>query len=176
MFKKSVAFLLISVMILTLFAGCSKEIPDFPQKPEKVGENVVNPMVKSSYDEIRITFGVNFNIPENVSSPTYYIIGGDLAEINFYYADNTECTARIKKAEKREDISGMYYEWKNIEKIDVSECDGKLMMTKSDGKAIQVALWYDKYSGFTYSLSAMAKDLDGFDITAVAESFYIPAN
>ncbi len=39
---------------------------------------------------------------------------------------------------------------------------------------MELCLWYDRVPGLMYSLSVYTTELDGLDLTAVAEQVYIP--
>ena len=78
------------------------------------------------------------------------------------------------------DISGMYYNWDAEDEGTFQNWAGGMMPYKTyrhigDDETIDVIRWYDIEIGYAYSLSATAKDLDGFDIAAVADQIYDPA-
>lgn len=45
---------------------------------------------------------------------------------------------------------------------------------KGENESVDVCIWYDVVPGYVYSLSTRGADLDGFDITAIAEQVYKP--
>ena len=54
--------------------------------------------------------------------------------------------------------------------------EGKMYRAINDSGYIDLITWYDVEIGIKYSLSVAAKDLDGFDIQAVAEQMYSDEN
>ena len=53
---------------------------------------------------------------------------------------------------------------------------GKSYRAADDQGYMDLITWYDIEIGIAYSLSVGAKDLDGFDLQAVAEQMYDPSN
>jgi hypothetical protein len=53
---------------------------------------------------------------------------------------------------------------------------GKVYRSINDSGYVDMITWYDMEIGISYSLSVAAKDLDGFDIQAVAEQMYAEEN
>ena len=100
-----------------------------------------------------------------------------------YDLDNAEITAREQAVSGEEivDISGMYYEWTVSDEGILANWAGGNMPFKSyryigDNEYVDLILWFDIETGYAYSVSAQAPDLDGFDIQAVAEQMYDPDN
>lgn len=98
-----------------------------------------------------------------------------------YDLDNAEITAREQAVSGEEivDISGMYYEWTVSNEGILANWAGGNMPFKSyryvgDNEYVDLILWFDIETGYAYSVSAQAPDLDGFDIQAVAEQMYDP--
>ena len=71
---------------------------------------------------------------------------------------------------KLQDISGMYFSWENVEEVTINGCPGTIGQanTGSEDK-VERCLWYDEAKGIMYSLSVIDTDLDGLDLTAIAE-------
>ena len=69
-----------------------------------------------------------------------------------------------------EDISGVYYDhWDAEERCRIDVCEGLARRVFDGDRTIDVCLWYDAEKGMTWSVVAEADNLDGFDITAVAD-------
>ena len=102
-----------------------------------------------------------------------------LIELKFEL-DGMEFTARARQgAHEDEDISGMYYSFDVEEETTLANwgegrMQGKVYRASGGEEAADLCTWYDIEIGIAYSLSVTAKDLDGFDIQAVAESMYNP--
>ena len=97
--------------------------------------------------------------------------------------DGMNFTARAQQgASEDADISGIFTEW-TVGPEDVTlanwgggNMEGKMYRAINDSGYIDLITWYDVEIGIKYSLSVAAKDLDGFDIQAVAEQMYSDEN
>lgn len=181
--KKLLAVLMVAMMAMLAVACAKKDAnepgevisTDAPTKgAEEKGEMVgmANPMVETDAKGVMDKTGLEFKIPEGASDVQYFVINNELAEARFKL-DGVEYTARMQPTGEFTDISGYYYEWDSQEDAKVGGLDAK-MMRKNGDPTIDVILWFDAVPGVMYSLSAQAKDLDGFDISAVAEQMYVP--
>lgn len=142
------------------------------KKSESPSIGMPNPLVEKTEKEIEKEFGFKFGKLKNEKNVKFYVIDGEMIEKIFELGD-TKITLRVVPAIEFEDISGMYYAWTE-EDGKVKNRDAKIMSAKDDLGSAQVCLWYDAAPGLMYSASATAKDLDGFDITAIAEQTFIP--
>lgn len=83
-------------------------------------------------------------------------------------------TERARATEdENEDISGMYYDWTVSEDVTFETSGGNTIEGKTsrfigEDESADLVTWYDAETSVSYSLSTVAADLDGFDITAVA--------
>lgn len=170
--KKTALILALVLMLTCIFTGCGKK-EEPAVEPGFAG--LANPMVESTADEIAKTFGFTFGEVEGAEDVKYFIISGDLAQMNFT-KDGMEYTARIQSAGEFTDISGMNYTWTVTDDCKIGNRDGKAMRFISDTEQIDVCEWYDIAPGIMYSLSTGGEgaDLDGFDITAVANEIFVP--
>ncbi len=142
------------------------------EKSESPSAGLPNPLVEKTEEEIKEEFGFTFGKLKNEKDVKFYVIDGKMVE-KIFKLDNTEITLRVTPAIEFEDISGMYYTWTE-EDGKVKNRDAKIMGAKDENGSAQVCLWYDAAPGLMYSASATAKDLDGFDIQAIAERTFIP--
>ena len=63
----------------------------------------------------------------------------------------------------------------NEEEISVKHCYGTVGQSQTGSEEwVELCLWYDIVPGLMYSLSVYSTDLDGLDLTAVAEQVYVP--
>ena len=144
---------------------------------EKPAVGLANPWVETDPDGLMQTLGLQFEVPEGAEDVVYRMNeSAKLAEMQFTL-NGVPLTARIKPAGTEiEDISGMYYDWEYEEMAKgpyARRWFQEKMMAAHDGEdTVEVYLWFDMVPGLTYSLSAKAPDLDGFDIIAVAEAVY----
>ncbi len=75
------------------------------------------------------------------------------------------------------DISGMNYEWTVEEEDTLSNWGDGAMAAKTyryigDEGYVDLCTWYDVETGYSYSLSVEAPDLDGFDILGIVDQMY----
>lgn len=165
-----VSWFVLMLFIAVSAAGCGAGASETTQD---IG--AANPIEETDAEGVRQTIGVRFGVPDNAENVEYYTINNELAEMRFVQ-DSTEFTARIKPAGEFEDISGMYYDWTAIDDSwKVKYCDARNMSyineTEDD---VMVTLWYDVAPGLMYSLSAVGDDLNGLDLTVIAEQIFIP--
>lgn len=161
---------MLAVALLLLSAcGFAEEYIEVPL--EEVG--IANPWKETTSDELYQVYGYQFAIP-NDAEDIVYLINDELqmAEMRFYL-DSASLTARVSAMDP-EDISGVYYDhWDAEERCRIDVCEGLARRVFDGDRTIDVCLWYDAEKGMTWSVVAEADDLDGFDITAVAEQLYM---
>lgn len=108
-------------------------------------------------------------------------IPGPLVQLDFRMR-GVDFTARARYGvDEKEDITGMYGEWTDKRDVTLANWGGGNMPAKisrsiEDDWMIDLCTWYDTEIGIAYCLSAESDDLEGFDIQAVAEQMYDPAN
>ena len=165
--KKIVAIMTACVMAL-MCAGCGAA------KTEATEETVAlpNPMVEVTADELMDKLGLSFNVPDGAEDVKYFVINNEMAEMRFTY-NTVNCCARIKPTVEFEDISGMYYKWNVEETGKVSYNEAQIKRYNGNDITVDACLWFDAAPGLMYSVTADGKDLDGFDIQAVAEQTYV---
>ena len=102
-----------------------------------------------------------------------------LVQLSFML-DDMNFTARAQQgAAEDTDIAGNYVEWTvGPEEVNLANWGwtGKTYRSVNDTGYVDMITWYDQEIGISYSLSVAAKDLDGFDIQAVAEQMYAVEN
>ena len=141
---------------------------------------MANPWIESDEQGVLEATGFDMKAPEGATDVAYsYIPDNKLAQMQ-YALDDINWTYRMEPSDELMDISGMYYGWTEDDgdKGTVSGREavyyGYLAPEDSDEESAQLVNWYDAVTGVTYSLSAVAKDLDGMDIQAYAEKLYVP--
>ena len=141
---------------------------------------MANPWIESDEQGVLEATGFDMKAPEGATDVAYsYIPDNKLAQMQ-YVLDDINWTYRMEPSDELMDISGMYYGWTEDDgdKGTVSGREavyyGYLAPEDSDEESAQLVNWYDAVTGVTYSLSAVAKDLDGMDIQAYAEKLYVP--
>ena len=141
---------------------------------------MANPWIESDEQGVLEATGFDMKAPEGATDVAYsYIPDNKLAQMQ-YVLDDINWTYRMEPSDELMDISGMYYGWTEDDgdKGTVSGREavyyGYLAPEDSDEESAQLVNWYDAVTGVTYSLSAVAKDLNGMDIQAYAEKLYVP--
>ncbi len=144
-----------------------------------VEANMHNPWEELTADQLAEASGLSFRIPEGAENIVYrYLQSENLAEMQFTLGPDEFC-ARIQPAELQDgelmNISGMYFGWENEEAVTVGRCRGTIGQAQTGSEEwVELCLWYDRVPGLMYSLSVYTTELDGLDLTAVAEQVYIP--
>ena len=150
---------------------------------------LANPWQDATYDEAINTVSKLFKAPDGAENVKWSIcktgndenvIPGSMVQMTFDL-DGMSFTAREQvTGDKAEDISGMYYDWTTTEDITLANWGDGRMAAKyqryvGDEESVDVCTWYDIEYGASYSLITSAKDLEGFDLQAVAEAIYDPS-
>ena len=67
------------------------------------------------------------------------------------------------------DISGLYYDWENVEAINVNGCSGTIGQARGENEDwVEVCMWYDAERKLMRTLSVYTCDPDGLDLEALA--------
>ncbi len=165
------------------FVGDDKsELADSETEAEAVTEaamtGLANPWVETDEKGFSQKVGIELKVPDGAKDVTYSVMeDSGLGEMRFQW-NNAACTARVKSSGFGEDISGLNYDkWDSSEECKIKHCEGTVKSVKDEslGLVIQNCQWFDMVPGIMYSLTAEAEDLDGFDIKAIAEQVYVPA-
>lgn len=149
---------------------------------------LANPWTDITEEEADARFPNLFKIPEGAENVRWSmnevadntVLPGTMIQASFDL-DGVSYTARMQPVAGEDivDISGMYYDWTVSDEGMLSNWGGGKMAYKSyryvgDGEYIDVCNWFDIETGYAYSLSAQAADLDGFDIIAMVDQMYAP--
>lgn len=192
---KKTYVVLASVMMLALATGCGKEEKTTEATTEATtqavtateeavgGDQVANPWKAITEDEAIAKIPRLFKAPDDAEDVKWSVMESEetkepMVQLDFE-RDDTDFTARAEVGGKEEDISGMYYEWTAKEDVTLSNWgDGNMpakLYVYSDNGAVENMLitWFDVEVGINYSLGATGKDLDGLDLSAVADQMYI---
>ena len=138
-----------------------------------------NPWVDMTAEELTEASGLTFGVPEGAENVIYrYLPADGLAEMQFNW-NGGEYTARILPVDLQEgqlmNISGMYFAWENEEAVTIGRCPGTIGQAQCGSEDwAELCQWYDMAPGLMYSLSVSTTDIDGLDLTAIAEQVYIP--
>ena len=134
-------FALIFVLMLTLvLCACGGE------EAENEGNlaQMANPMVPSSFEEVRDTVGTVPLVPADAEDTSWYVINGVLGEVQFTLNGRAYCS-RVQKTDTEQDISGMYFS----EPICV-DSNNPFNVTVEGNGSMACATWFD--DGFSYAV------------------------
>lgn len=165
--------LLVVLLTLALLVPASHGISEGSDAAAIGDVGMANPWREITPDEMYTAYGHVFAVPEGAEDVVYRINTElRMAEARFNL-ESVMLTARVADTDP-EDISGLYYDhWDAEEPCQIHGWKGVTRRVSDEGRTIDVCLWYDETKGLAWSLMAEADDLDGFDITAVAEQVYI---
>ena len=159
-------------------SGCSNASSN--EKPDEPAVGIANPWREVTEEEAKESTPNLFKAPEGATGVTWRIMDDGtsdhpLVELDFDYDGLSFCARAKYGAAEDEDISGMYYDWTVTDDATLATWAGGLMQGKTyryvgENEYADLITWYDIEVGIAYSLSTTAKDLDGFDIQAVAEA------
>ena len=137
-----------------------------------------NPWEELTAGELLEASGLSFGVPEGAQNVVYrYLRSENLAEMQFTWEGGDFC-ARLQPEAGGEvglpDISGMYFAWENEENIMIHHCPGVIGEAQCGSEDwAQRCIWFDGNAGLAGSLSVLTSDLDGLDLTAIAEQIYV---
>ena len=159
----------------TWFLCSEKNSSGFVGYPTEPMTGLANPWEEMTAEQLTEASGFSFGVPEGAENIIYrYLPGQGLAEMQFTL-DSDDFCARIQPAGEWTDISGMYFDWQNVEPVTVGYSAGTIGQAKTGSEDwVELCLWYDATPGIMYSLSVSTTDIDGLDLAAVAEMVYIP--
>ncbi len=195
--KKRILTLTLITGLMLGAAACGKTETVLEAESQVTSDNTVKPAGSATVanpwrdctEEEASQFAPNgFSAPEGATNVKWSImeqpidaLPGTMVQLSFDL-DGTAMTAREQAVPGEEivDISGMYYDWDYSGDGTMANWGDGNMPYKDygyvgDDEYVDVICWFDIETGYAYSLSAQAKDLDGFDIQAVAEQIYDPA-
>lgn len=157
---------------------------------EETAETAVgmeNPWVEITEDEANANCFRLFKAPDGAKDVIWSMCDelgdvekgiGPMIQLSFTL-DGVQFTARAQQgAAEDTDIAGNYVEWTvgpeeaTLANWAEGNMPAKTYRSINESGYLDMITWYDIEMGISYSLSAAAADLDGFDIQAVAEQMY----
>ncbi|WP_026517211.1 hypothetical protein [Butyrivibrio sp. MC2021] len=194
--RKNLVSLVVAATMALALAGCGKtdsssdavetaEVQQETAVQEEQTTQIANPWRDSTEEEANQVVPALFKLPEGVTNAKWSLmedtdpssLPGELVQAVFNL-DDLEYTARAQvTGDDNTDVSGLYYDWTVTDDITFSTWrDGLMTGTYSrfisDEYTIDLIRWFDVELGVSYSLSTEAKDLEGFDLQAIAEMMY----
>ena len=137
--------------------------------------SIASPWETISADQLKALTALPRSLPEGVEQEAcrWYRMD-EIAEMQFTWKDGDFCF-RAQNAAPQEDsvkdISGLYFTWEYEEPVEINGNKGFIGLVQSGtGDMVERCIWYDDARQTAYSLSVTAPDVDGLDLTAVAEN------
>lgn len=193
---KNISMILMAVVILSAFSvfGFSASAAEIPQgeaetQDKETAESgktaqIANPWIQITEEEAKELYPESFGVPDKAQKIRWSLLKaaedssentGALVQLDFEL-DGNSFTAREQKTLDRDyDLSGMYYTWTAEESSTLQDRTGaatpcRLRRYIGEKETVDLCTWYDEKTGISYSVSVVAADLDGFDLTAVAQA------
>ena len=115
--------------------------------------SIANPMKSmASEEELQSELGIRIAAPSDASDKSFYIIADTVAEIDYTDTDGRSCTYRASAGEGQ-DISGIYYELRDEEELDIEGVSVSLGFADiSEPETASAALLEWSMDGSSYSL------------------------
>ncbi|MBE5871365.1 MAG: hypothetical protein E7294_08920 [Lachnospiraceae bacterium] len=146
------------------------------------------PWRDSTQEEAKQSCPRMFKAPEGATEKQWRIMDADpdtgegqLVELDFVLNGNEFCARAQYGVDEDNEIHGLHYDWDLEDEVTLANwgegnMQGKSYRVVEDDQTVDLITWYDIEIGIGYSLTVSAKDLDGFDIQAVAEQMYDESN
>ncbi|MBR5344045.1 MAG: hypothetical protein IK149_09125 [Oscillospiraceae bacterium] len=165
-------------------AASAEEAPKSEETPQDEVVGMPNPWREVTEDEARTLCPGALRAPDGAENVCWSVMETEgapaLVQLSFDL-DGMSYTAREQATnDKDADISGMFYTWTaqtgmTLQNWTESAKSGACFRYVGEDEWADLCTWYDAASGISYSLSVTAKDLDGFDLQAIAEALCVPA-
>ena len=131
---------------------------------------IPNPMVESSYAEIKAKFEIDLPLLNGAKNVKYFIIEGtSLAEVQFKIgSDKYSFRGTRKDLNDPQSIAGVYYDFPKTEKFAYDGCEVTIWYGGGKGAGL-CATWkraFDRYS--LYSSDLKDSDIEAFTLTVKA--------
>ena len=172
--RKTAAVLLITLMCFGLIAcGQGKQNAQSSQISNpwrSITETQANEICPDSFRAPEGAENVSWSMLESMAAPSG--IPGPLVQMSFDLYGNRFTAREQVTGNTWTEAAGMNYEWTVQDDIVLNnwgQAAGKYYRFIGENEYADLCIWYQPESGVSYSVSVSAKDLDGFDLQAVAE-------
>ena len=164
------------MLLMLLLAACGQK--DAPaQTTVSESTQIANPWREITEAEAKEIYPQTFTVPDGAEKAAWRVMesagASAMLELDFEL-NGLQFTARQQQTGNRDtDLSGMYYTWTAQDSMTLRNgLTGTMYRCIADDETADLCVWYDPASGVSYSLGVTAKDLDGFDLQAVAEALF----
>lgn len=179
--KKAIAILLLLTMLA--LTACGQSAAAQTKKDETQTQNaataqIANPWRSVTEEEAKSLCPGSLTAPagaQNIRWSAMETAGQPaLVQLDFDLNGYAYTAREQQNSDKSADISGMYYTWTyqtdmTLRNWPDSAKAGTCYRFVGEGEWADLCAWYDTATGVSYTLSVTAKDLDGFDLQAIAE-------
>ena len=143
--------------------------------PEADDVSLGIPWENLTADQLKALTGLPLNLPEGAEQAAYRWYRSDsIAEMEFTWKGGSYCFRaknQIPDENGLQDISGLYFDWKNQEDITLAGHPGTICVAQSGtGNWVECCYWYNLDSQTLYTFSVIAPDVNGLDLTVIAEN------
>lgn len=181
--KQAIAALAILVgLAVCAQSGCADS--HSPSDDTQSGQNVqiANPWRDITETEAKELCPHSFGVPDGAENVVWSAVDADAEDVSgalvqlSFDLNGDSFTAREQvTGDKAADISGMHYEWTHQDDMTLTnwadgQIKGKYYRYIGEDEWVDLCTWYDEEAGISYSVSVSSKDLDGFDLQAIAEA------
>ena len=188
------AMVVVILAMLFVLAACGQTKPAAEPTAEPAAEEgksggavqLANPWREVTEAEAKALCPKSFVVPDGAENAVWSVmdsaadasgVPGALVQLDFDLDGNSFTAREQVTGDSEVDQSGMYYEWTHEEESDLQFwADGampcRLYRFIDENGYADLCTWYDAEVGISYSLSVTAKDLDGFDLRAVARALH----
>ncbi len=173
-----------AVLLLAIlgFAACTQKGSAVEETKEPEPARLANPWRSVTEPEAKALCPNSFAAPEGAGNVRWSVMEsaagtsgvlGALVQLSFDLDGNSFTAREQLTGDKEADLSGMYYEWTAQTGGVLANWNGaacSCFRYVGENEWADLCAWYDVETGVSYSVGVTAKDLDGFDLQAVAEA------
>lgn len=157
--KKLFAFVLVFAIAFAFSSCKSADKKTVTTKPEiiKETETTAEPNLFKSIDksEAEKIAGAEISVPKKFGNISYNLYSDDKGSYvqTSFSQNNFNFVYRIKRTDKFEDFSGLYFTWSDIEKVKIGESEAEFRQYSEDEDSFSILLWIDESNGTMNTLS-----------------------
>ena len=179
--KKSIVIILLFTMLM--LTACGQTAPTTEPQQDSGTVQIPNPWRDVTEAEAKTLCPGSLRVPEGAENVQWSAMESAgqpaLVQLSFDLNGNSYTAREQVTNDKSADISGMYYTWTaqtdmTLRNWEESAKSGTYYRYIGENEWADLCVWYDTAKGISYSLSVTAKDLDGFDLQAIAEVLAVP--